>query len=159
MKGYIFDTNIWSHWFEGKDFVADKIQHLDPQSPIYLSVIVWGEVIFGAKANPKFSIDKYTAFIQSQKPIIIPVNETVSEEFGGLKARLFEKKSPKELRTTTCRADMLRNPLPTKYMGVHENDLWIASQAIAYNLVLVTHEKMGNILEIASDVLAYEIWK
>jgi predicted nucleic acid-binding protein len=44
-------------------------------------------------------------------------------------------------------------------MGVHENDLWIASQALAHNLVLVTNERMKDIFEIASNRLVYEIWK
>ena len=159
MKGYLFDTNIWSHWFEQRPYIIEEINRLDPQSTIYLSSVVWGEAIFGAKANKKFSFDKYAEFIFSKKPIIMPIDESVAAEFGELKAKLFEKKSPTNVRTNAGRIEMLKKPLPAKSMGVDENDLWIVSQALAYNLVLVTNDRMNNLLEVVPNRLEYKIWK
>ena len=159
MKGYLLDTNIWSNWFEQKPFVVDEIQRLEPNSLICLSVVVWGEAVYGAKLNVNFSFDKYKEFIHGKKPMTIPVDEAVAEEFGELKAVLFEKKSPRNLRTNVGRQNQLKNPLAAKEMQIQENDLWLAAQALAYNLVLITSDRMQTILELAPKELKHELWQ
>jgi predicted nucleic acid-binding protein len=52
----------------------------------------------------------------------------------------------------------LVDPLTAKCLGIQENDLWIAAQAYESNLVLVTHDKMDRLREVASDLLAFEDW-
>jgi len=158
MAGYLFDTNIWSYAFEQATFVTDKIQKLE-NSQIYLSVVVWGEVIFGAKANPKFNFDQYHEFIHKDKPLIILIDKNVAEAFGSLKATIFEKKSDKAFRSKVGRANLLKTPMASKGMGIHENDLWIVAQALAYNLVLVTCDRMQTILELAPKELKHELWQ
>lgn len=158
MSGYLFDTNIWSYAFDGAEFVTERIQKLE-KSQIYLSSVVWGEVIFGAKTNPKFDFDQYKEFILRDKPLILPIDENVAEAFGILKAAIFEKKSNRTLRSKTGRASLLKTPMASKDMGVHENDLWVAAQALAYNLILVTNERMRTIFELAPKELKYEIWQ
>src|SRR4030042_5120041 len=110
MAGYLFDTNIWSYSFEQAAFVTDKIQKLE-NSQIHLSAVVWGEVIFGAKTNPKFPFDEYREFIHKDKPLILPIDEHVAEVFGALKAEIFEKKSAKAFRSNSSRKDLLKNPM------------------------------------------------
>ena len=158
MAGYLFDTNIWSYAFEQATFVTDKIQKLE-NSQIYLSAVVWGEVVFGAKANPKFPFDEYREFIHKDKPLILPIDKHVAEVFGALKAEIFEKKSAKVFRANSGRKNLLKNPMPAKDMGVDENDLWLAAQALAYNLVLITSDRMHTILELAPKELKHEIWE
>jgi predicted nucleic acid-binding protein len=157
MAGYLFDTNIWSYAFKRATFVTDKIQKLE-NSQIYLSAVVWGEVIFGAKANPKFPFDEYREFIHKDKPLILLIDEHVAEMFGALKTEIFEKKSDKVFRTNSGRKNLLKNPMPAKDMGVDENDLWLAAQALVYNLVLITNDRMHTILELAKE-LKYELWQ
>jgi len=158
MAGYLFDTNIWSYAFEQATFVTDKIQKLE-NSQIYLSAVVWGEVIFGAKTNPKFPFDEYREFIRKDKPLILPIDEHVAEVFGILKAEIFEKKSAKVFRANSGRKNLLKNPIPAKDMGVDENDLWLAAQALARNLILITSDRMQNILGLAPKELKYELWQ
>jgi len=158
MAGYLFDTNIWSYAFEQATFVTDKIQKFE-NSQIYLSVVVWGEVIFGAKANPKFPFDEYREFIHKDKPLILPIDEHVAEVFGALKAEIFKKKSAKVFRANSGRENLLKNPIPAKDIGVDENDLWLAAQALAHNLILITGDRMQNILELAPKNLKYELWQ
>lgn len=158
MAGYLFDTNIWSYAFEHATFVTDRIQKLE-KSQLYLSAVVWGEVVCGARANPKFDFLKYKEFIHRDKPIILPIDKNVAEAFGALKALVFEKKSLKTSRSKAGRANLLKIPVASKDMGVHENDLWIAAQALAYNLVLVTSDRMHTIFELAPKELKHEIWQ
>jgi len=158
MAGYLFDTNIWSYAFEQSVLVTDRIEKLE-KSQIYLSAVVWGEVVFGAKANPKFSFDEYREFIYKDKPLILPVDEHVAEVFGSLKAVIFENKSAKIVRSNSGRAGLFKNPIPARDMGVHENDLWLVAQALAYNLVLITSDRMHTILELAPKELKHQIWQ
>jgi tRNA(fMet)-specific endonuclease VapC len=157
MAGYLFDTNIWSYAFEQATFVTDKIQKLE-NSQIYLSAVVWGEVIFGAKTNPRFPFDEYRKFIHKDKPLILPIDKHVAEVFGDLKAKIFEKKSAKVFRANSGRKNLLKNPMPAKDMGVDENDLWLVAQALAYNLILITNDRMRTILQLAPKKLKHEIW-
>ena len=43
-------------------------------------------------------------------------------------------------------------------LGIDENDLWIAAQAIEHNLVLVTNDEMKRIKHVAGPVLDIEDW-
>ncbi|MBN1973437.1 MAG: PIN domain-containing protein [Sedimentisphaerales bacterium] len=158
MAGYLFDTNIWSHAFDGETFVTSRIQKLK-NSQIYLSSVVWGEVVFGAKSNTHFNFDEYKKFIYSNNPLILPIDEHVAEMFGALKAVIFNIKSVRTLRTKSGRASLLKNPISAKEMGIDENDLWLAAQAIAYNLILITNDRMRNILQFAPKELKYKIWQ
>ena len=47
-----------------------------------------------------------------------------------------------QLRTE--RAEELLNPATGKELGIDENDIWIAAQALTHNLLLVTHDSRGN---------------
>jgi len=51
----------------------------------------------------------------------------------------------------------LVDPVTAKVLGIQENDLWIAAQAIERNLILVTNDGMSRIREIASE-LRIEDW-
>jgi predicted nucleic acid-binding protein len=89
----------------------------------------------------------------------LPIDEHVAEVFGSLKAKIFENKSVRAMRSNSGRASLFKNPIPAKDMGVHENDLWLAAQALAYNLILITSDRMQNILELAPKELKHEIWE
>ncbi len=160
MKDCLLDTNIWSGWFRNESYIISEIQKIVSNSRLYLSAIVWGEVIYGAHVNPKFSFEEYSEFISGYKPYSFPIDKAVAQEYGKLKASLFESKSEKTLRLSDPRASQLESPIPSKLMGVDENDLWIVSEALAYNLILITADKrMLHLLEIAPKELEYKILK
>ena len=49
----------------------------------------------------------------------------------------------------------------SKELGVQENDLWIVSVAIQYDLRFITTDKMQRIAEVAKRILDYdliEVW-
>jgi predicted nucleic acid-binding protein len=51
----------------------------------------------------------------------------------------------------------LIDPVTSRELGIQENDLWIAAQALEYNLVLVTNDKMDRIRDVCED-LQVENW-
>jgi len=57
------------------------------------------------------------------------------------------------------RQNQLKNPLAAKEMQIQENDLWLAAQALAYNLVLITSDRMQTILELAPKELKHKLWQ
>ncbi|MCH7920211.1 MAG: hypothetical protein IIC50_19795 [Planctomycetes bacterium] len=73
-----------------------------------------------------------------------------------LRAALFDKYAPKKNRKG-LRPEQLIDPVTSKGLGVQENDIWIASQALEHNLVLVTNDQMNHLREVASD-LRVENW-
>ncbi len=157
MATYLFDTNIWSKWFRNDTCIITKVNQLDNTSQICLSPIVWGEAIYGAKANKSkgFDFNSYNNFIQQSKPLILPINDYVSEVYGELRALLFEKYIRKGKNK---HPEQLIDPVTATEIGIEENDLWIVAQAMAYNLTLITNDKMRRIFSIVPKELEYEIW-
>lgn len=157
MATYLFDTNIWSKWFRNDAGIISKVEQLDRTSQIFLSSIVWGEAIYGAKANKtdKFDFKSYSNFIHKSKPVILPINGNVSEVYGELRALLFEKYIRKGKNK---HPEQLIDPVTATEIGIEENDLWIVAQAMAYNLTLITNDKMRRIFSIVPKELEYEIW-
>jgi predicted nucleic acid-binding protein len=158
MEVYLFDTNIWSKWFRKETFVTEKIAKLDKTSKIFLSSIVWGEVIYGAKANELFDIQSYSDFILNRsEPEIWNIDKHVAGAYGELRAKLFEKLPPKSKKQK--RPEQLIDPVTATEIEIDENDLWIVAQAITHKLTLVTNDKMRKIFSVTPKELKYEIWR
>ena len=156
MEIYLFDTNIWSKWFNGELFVTNKIAQLDKTSKIFLSSIVWGEMIYGAKANKSFDFESYSKFIHKRsEPLILPIDRHVSNVYGELRASLFEKFIQKGKNK---RPEQLIDPETATKIGIQENDLWIVAQAVTHNLIFITNEKMHRIFTITPKEFKHEIW-
>ena len=47
------------------------------------------------------------------------------------------------------RPEQLLDPITAKELEIQENDLWIAAQAIAHEMVLVTNDRMTRIRDVA----------
>ncbi len=157
MKTYLFDTNIWSKWFRQEPVVTEKLTQIDKTSKIFLSSIVWGEVIYGANANKKFPLESYSNFIHKSKPIILLIDKNVADIYGVLRASLFEKYLRKGKNNK--RPEQLIDPATATEIGIDENDLWIVAQAVTHNLTLVTNDKMRRIFTATPKELKYEIWQ
>ena len=69
----------------------------------------------------------------------------------------FEKYAPNVKRRRGLRPEQLIDPVTSQELGIQENDLWIAAQALEYNLVLVTNDKMERIRDVCEE-LQIENW-
>ena len=157
METYLFDTNIWSQWFRAETCVANKIAQLDKTTKVFLSSVVWGEVIYGAKANKSFDFRSYSEFIHHRsEPMILPIDGHVSDVYGELRVALFERYIRKG---KDKRPEQLIDPVTATEIGIDENDLWIVAQAITHNLTLVTNDKMHRIFTVTPKELKHEIWQ
>lgn len=182
MADYLLDTNILSFWYDTEcaeyatvDARAKATRRPDPHtdyvSRLYVSTITLGEIEYGARAshvpNPAKQAE-YEAmdaakidFVQKECPGPLEITKHVAEQYGELRAWLFNNCGSKMKRTKTKRAEELINPTTGKELGIDENDLWIAAQAKTHNLVLVTHDNRGNfgkLLKQFAPTLMVEDW-
>jgi len=164
MAVYILDTCIWSYWFNPKSNehsnVNRHIEQLSDNDKLGISIITWGEIEWGhRKDSPDGNTtiqSSYIDFIKKQKPTDFFIDIHVTKSYGKLRAGLFKKFPPKTKNHKW--PELCVDPVSSKELGIQENDLWIASQAITRNMVLVTNDKMANIKMVAGPELRIEYW-
>ena len=165
MQVYLLDTCIWSYWWNPDapeyDGVMRHAEGLESGSTLAISVITFGEIDFGWQwlSNVESpSALAYRRFIEAKSPKVFQVDRHTAAEYGRLKASLCDKYMPGRERNHACKLRQLVDPVTSEWLGVDENDLWIASQAIVKELVLITNDKLTRIRDVAMDRLHIENW-
>lgn len=116
MPRYLLDTNICIYIKNHRPVeVLARFSKLPP-GKVAMSVITYGELCFGAEKSSK---PKETRHILEQviaQIPVLPLDETVSAHYGKIRLHLQVSGKP-----------------------IGNNDLWIASHALANKLILVTN--------------------
>ena len=164
MRGYLLDTNILDYWHDpnspAHEAVIRRLYSLDPAAPLRIPAVAWGEIEYGHRCvSPSDTAiqAEFRRFLETHLPRALDVHKTTAIYYGQLRARLFDKFAPKGNKKG-LRPEQLVDPLTAAELGIQENDLWIAAQAMEHNLVLVTHDRMTRIREVVPDLLAIEDW-
>ena len=158
MSDYLLGTNILRYWYDDRCLqhakVIARVQAVcrpDPEKQyiprLFVSVVTMGEIEYGHRYAPAPNVSeqsKYHAFVREQCPEPLEVITHAAEHYGVMKAWLMNNFSPKTMRSGAARLKQLIGPATTEELGVQENDVWIAAQAMTFNLVLVTHDHKGN---------------
>lgn len=163
---YLLDTSIASiAGYEGDVRHAGVRQWLDglEDDAVYISAVSVAESEYGLNLNP---LDA-----QSQQDIrsaigtyqVLRLDRHTAGVYGPIRAALFRKYAPRDYRNriTTRYIEDLREPTTGKELGIQENDLWIVSVAVQYNMVFVTADGSGgmrNIVEEANYVHRTTFW-
>jgi len=117
----LLDTSAVSAAMAGNADLDAFLGSLDPESVIYSSVIVEGEVRFGlarlAEGRRKQALAAAFEEVLSTFHDILPTTRDIADEYGRLKAQLWDSGTP-----------------------IGENDIWIASTARANGLVVLTSD-------------------
>lgn len=175
MADYLLDTMILDYWYDTSCIEhANVLRHVtnvrqrDAQtgypSRLFVSVVTLAEIEYGHRVVPNPDPDvqaTYLRFVNDQLPQTLDIGKHTAEPYGQLKAWLFEHYSPKAKRSRTKRPEELVHPTTSKELGIQENDLWIAAQAVTHNLVLVTHDGLARIRQALAKVtpqLRVEDW-
>jgi tRNA(fMet)-specific endonuclease VapC len=165
MQTFLLDTCIWSYWFYGDRFpvqhanIEDRVKSLPARSILAISIITWGEAAHGQKVVAPVSLEReYLQFIKAKGPKTFGIDMHTALKYGELRAMLFEKYAPKEKRKKNLRPEQLVDAITGLEIGIQENDLWIAAQALVKNLTLVTSEKLTHIREVTADDLDIKDW-
>jgi tRNA(fMet)-specific endonuclease VapC len=164
VKGYLLDTNVISYWWdEGRPENASVVAHvqlLEAGTPLFVSAVSLGEIEFGHRVVSPAALPvqvQYMEFVQARLPYVLEVRKSTANPYGALRAALFERFAPVPKRKA-LRPEQLVDPISAAQLGIQENDVWIAAQAIEHNLVLVTNDKMSRLLEAAGGSLHLERW-
>lgn len=182
MADYLLDTNILSYWYDStpdasgqlKPTHANVVRNVarvrlpDAQtgyvSRLFVSVVTLGEMEYGHRVAPRgdaFKQAAYAKFVREQCLVAKDIDKHVAEQYGQMRAWLFDNCGPNANKTKRKRAEQLVSPSTGQELGIDENDLWIAAQAMTHNLVFVSHDRRGNfgkvLKEFASSLLV-EDW-
>ncbi len=114
MNGKLVDTNVIIRYIKDEGNLADIFE----EEKLFFSSVTLGELLFGAECSQKKDENAsiYTGFCNELSEI--KPDSVVAPFYAKIKAQL--KKDG--------------HPIP-------ENDMWIASCAMAYNLTVVTADK------------------
>jgi len=114
---YLIDTDIIIYSFKGNRAVVDNFR-THRTEPIMISVVTYGEMVFGARKSTQVERNLATAHRAAEIYPILPVTQSVIETFAGLKADLQIAGTP-----------------------LDDMDLLIAATALSHNLTLVTNNE------------------
>lgn len=155
MKGCLLDTNaasaLWDALHPDHGRVRNYLNEIEDETPIFISPIVFGEITYGYEIHVSADEERKRAIrskLREFKPSqILAITEHTAEVYGELRARLFQKFAPRSFKgkVMTKWPEDLVDRTTAKELGIQENDLWLAAQAIERNLVLVTNDKMNRI--------------
>jgi tRNA(fMet)-specific endonuclease VapC len=117
MADYLFDTTVFSYVFKDSPLKAPYIAYLSPEHNQYISFATEAELWYGAR-KADWGERRQSKLDQAiRRYTVLPYAQPM--------ARLF--------------ADILLR-FQSAGFEVSTNDAWIATTAVAYDLVLVTHD-------------------
>jgi tRNA(fMet)-specific endonuclease VapC len=169
IDGYLLDTTaasiIWdkrhSDYLQIRAFLKNV-----SSSPVLISTVVLAEVEYGLKIAPKMDMNRQNDVRNEMAkfPLVLDIDRHTITPYSDLRSELFKKYSPKKQRgkLTAKWPEDLFDRTTAKELGVQENDIWIAAQAIQYNLILVTEDRMLRLVEASksfSDPLIIAKWR
>jgi tRNA(fMet)-specific endonuclease VapC len=87
-------------------------------------------------------------------PLVLDIDKHTVGPYSDLRAELFKNYSPRDRRgrLTVKWPEDLFERTSAKELGVQENDIWIAAQAIQYDLILVTGDSMQRLVEVSENL-------
>lgn len=117
MKKVILDTNAYTNFFKNYPKLEEFIEKADK---IYMSPIVYGELIEGFRQGSRESINRQNLdeFLAETNVDLMEVTRETAEIYAQI------------------RIDLRKKGLP-----IPVNDVWIAAQAMEMGAVLVTYDK------------------
>jgi tRNA(fMet)-specific endonuclease VapC len=160
MKGYLLDTNVIFRWQSGHATILTKIASLPVNAPLRVSVITLGEIRFGYAKNPatdQNKRDEFERWLKETFPNPLPLTQDTTQYYGDIRAQLFRQYPPCGRKEN--HPEMCYDKITAKELAIDENDLWVASQALEHNLVLVSNDRMKRIRTAAGNVLDIEDWE
>ena len=94
---------------------------------------------------------------------VLPIDRHTAEIYGSIRADLFRAYAPRDRRNRFASryVEDLRERTSGKELGIQENDLWIVSVAVEYNLIFVTGDRGGGmkkIVEVANYAHRTQYW-
>jgi predicted nucleic acid-binding protein len=166
VRDFLLDTQTVCYWYDAKCVQNQAVLHniaslqrqmevLEYKPRLLVSVITLGEIEYGHRVNPSpdpTTQAEYLRFINERLPVRLQVTQDAIAAYGELRSRLFNEYAPRKKREPKMRPEQLVDPISSRELGIQENDLWLCSQAVAHNLVLVTNDAMRPIRKVSQEM-------
>lgn len=132
---YLLDTNQWSYLQERHQQVVAHLRQLPNEVTIFMSVVSQAELLTGIElvthTRRERTLRSLYQEVITMATEILPVTSEIALQFAKIHASLRRKGRP-----------------------IETNDIWIASVALAHNLILVTSDEHFRYI----DGLTVEDW-
>jgi len=129
---YLLDSVICIQLLGGNQAIMKRLGTLN--EPIALSVIISGELVYGAHNSERVT-DNIAAVMLLQECVadIYGIDDETSWIYGRIKAEMMKRFGPRDKQK--------RRSFRFESLGIFDNDLWIAATSIQYELTLITRDK------------------
>ncbi|MBX3063518.1 MAG: type II toxin-antitoxin system VapC family toxin [Anaerolineae bacterium] len=114
-SNYLLDTSIVIDALNGDSSIQQHLEETD--SRIFMSVIVIGELFFGAYKSGRVQVNLESIATLLTDYRVLGCNQLTSQHYGQIKQQLMAKGRP-----------------------IPENDIWIAATAVQHDFTLVTRD-------------------
>jgi len=166
-EAYLLDTGVaslaWDAGHSRHDEIRERLTSLGNAS-IGICSITLGEVAYGLEVAPNMHETRHRAVRKAMASYFVyAVDKHTASVYAKLRGELFKQFAPRDKRgklKVKWPEDLVDNTTG-KELGIQENDLWIVSVAIQYDLRFITLDKMQRVFQVAKLVEEYdlgEIW-
>ena len=128
---------------------------------VYVAAVSIAEVEYGLLTAPNIDAPRQSIVRDAMSSYsVLDVDRHTAKTYAEIRARLFQRHSPRDLRGRLTRkyVEDLREPTTGKELGIQENDLWIISVAVQHNLIFVTGDRMCRLVSAAQYYERTEFW-
>lgn len=164
IEGYLLDTTIasasWDCGAPGHTNVRQRLEKLG-NALVYVSAVSIAEVEYGLRTAPAIDVQRQSTVRDAMAGFkVLDVDRHTAEAYAEIRADLFRAHSPRNRRgrLTQRRVEDLVDRTTGKELGIQENDLWIVSVAVQYNLIFVTNDRMQRVIDAATYSERTEFW-
>lgn len=166
MNVYLLDCNAASALLDTlnpkHEGISNFVRNLGEQR-VYLSQIAVGEMKYGHRVHTiNDSHPRYQEILERRNLLEEAIEEFAikhltkhtTEVYAQLRAKLFNQYAPRNKRNIVKSRwpEALLEHTTGRELGIDENDIWIASQAVEGNLVLITDDKMTQIRSVEANL-------
>lgn len=166
-EGYLLDTPVASWLWDGDNShhaaARAKVEALG-DAPFFVCAITVGEVSYGLGVSPAIDPARHALVRKNLIDFeVLSIDRHTADVYGQIRATLFAKYSPRDSRgrMRMKAPEDLIEATTGKTLGIQENDLWIVSVAVQYDLRLVTGDQAGGmqrVLAAANYLHRAEFW-
>lgn len=131
---------------------------------MFVCAITVGEIEYGLGVSPAMDGSRHVAVRGAMAGYeVLPIDHHTGRTYGDIRAALFARYAPRDSRgrmTKKVPEDLIE-ATTGKALGIQENDLWIVSVAVQYDVKLITGDRaegMRRVLTAANYVQRAEFW-
>ncbi len=164
IEGYLLDTNIasasWDYGAPSHRNVRQRLEGLG-DAIVYVATVSIAEVEYGLQIAPSIDAKRQATVRREMAGFeVLHVDQHTAMTYAEIRANLFRTHAPRNRRgrITQRYIEDLVERTTGKELGIQENDLWIVSVAVQYNLIFVTKDRMHRVIEAAEYSDRTEYW-